>query len=155
MSLKTWRPWGTRHMPSPPRPYRDVAQRLYVSVECRKLLYPEHLRLDSQVGLDDPGVVLHVLWRPLGDYLPVVEHHYLVRYLHDQAHVVLDDEDGQPSLAEPDQQSRQLARLVLVQPGRGLVQQDDVRLARQRAGQLQHALLPVREVGPYLARPGV
>ena len=42
---------------------------------------------------------------PLGDLLAVVEHGHAVGHLHDDAHVVLDQEDGQAEVAdEPPQQ---------------------------------------------------
>src|SRR4030095_8993295 len=47
----------------------------------------------SQIRLDDFGVALHLGGAPLGDALAEVEHHDLLRHLHDQAHVVLDEEN--------------------------------------------------------------
>jgi hypothetical protein len=49
-----------------------------------------HLLL-AQVGLDDLGIVLDLLGRPLGDLRPVLKHRDAVADAHDDLHVVLDE----------------------------------------------------------------
>ena len=51
--------------------------------------------LPTQVGLDDPGVLLHVGWFPFGDLLAIIEDRHPIGHLHHHAHVVLDQQDGQ------------------------------------------------------------
>src|SRR3989442_464522 len=53
----------------------------------------------AEIGLDDLRVDLDLGGRPDRDDLPVVEHGDPLAYVHDDAHVVLDEEDGEREIA--------------------------------------------------------
>lgn len=59
---------------------------------------------------------------------------------HDEIHVVLDDDHDPVGRTQRGEFCRQLRRLVVVQSGGGLVEQQDARIGDQGAGDLQHAL---------------
>ena len=94
-----------------------------------------------------------LLRRALGDLLAVVEDGDPLADAHHHLHVVLDQQDGQLELVAQPLMSRVIcARLAGVHAGRRLVQQEQLRLAGQRARQLEPALVAVGQVlGP--ARP--
>ena len=86
-----------------------------------------------------------------GDALAVVEDGDAVADPHDDAHVVLDEEDREAELvAELRDQARHLGGLVGVHAGRRLVEEQELRLARERARDLEAPLVAVREVARQL-----
>ena len=88
----------------------------------------------------------------LGDDLAVVEDRDPVADAHDDAHVVLDEQDGQPELGpEAADEVGHLARLAGVHAGRRFVEQEQLRPRPEGAGDLEAALVAVRQV----ARPGL
>ena len=106
----------------------------------RSLLLPE-------VGLDDARVVAHLLRRALGDLLAVVEHGDLLGDAHDDLHVVLDEQDREVLLvAQLAHEVGQLRGLLRVHAGGRLVEQQQLRVGRQRARDLDAALVAVGEV---------
>src|SRR5712692_4765692 len=52
----------------------------------------------AQVRVDDGAVGAHLVGRPLGDLLAVIQHHHAARDVHDDPHVVLDQDDRRPPL---------------------------------------------------------
>src|SRR5688572_12132710 len=99
-----------------------------------------------EVGLDDLGVVADLRRLALGDLLAVVEHRDLLGHSHDHLHVVLDEEDGDLLLvAQPPHELRELLGLLRVHAGRRLVEQQQLRVRRERAGDLHPALVAVRQ----------
>ncbi len=90
--------------------------------------------------------------RPSASSSPVVEDRDPFADSHDHLHVVLDEQDREIQLvAEMLDELGHLGRLAGVHAGGGLVQQQQLRLARQRARQLEPALVAVRQVlGPVL-----
>jgi hypothetical protein len=77
----------------------------------------------------------------------VVEHRDPLADAHHHLHVVLDEEHGEVKLiAEPLDERGHLCRLSRVHPCRGLVEQEQLRLAGQRARQLEATLVAVRQV---------
>jgi hypothetical protein len=96
-------------------------------------------------------VPLHLGGRPLGDLLPVVEHADPVGDPHDDAHVVLDEEHRQLLLhAQLGDEVGELGGLLRVHAGRRLVEEQELRLRRQRPRHLQPALVAVGEVAREL-----
>jgi hypothetical protein len=51
------------------------------------------LFLRPEISFDNARVVLDDDRHPLGDFLPVIQHYDMLRDLHDEAHVVLDEQD--------------------------------------------------------------
>ena len=84
---------------------------------------------------------------PAGDHLAEVHDGDPLADAHDDAHLVLDEEDGElePVPDEMDE-LHELDDLPRVHPRRGLVQEQQLRLAGQGAGDLHAALLAVGEV---------
>jgi len=52
----------------------------------------------SEIRLDDPRVRPDVGWRTLGDHFAVVQHRHAVADVHDDPHIVLDQQDGKAKL---------------------------------------------------------
>ena len=131
---------------------RDALQRLDVAVVGVDVLDLEQRHQPvaawvAEVGLDDAVVVADLLGQPLGDLLAVVEHGDVLGHAHHDLHVVLDQEDGQPALvAQGGHELGQPRGLVGVHAGGGLVEQQQRRVAGQRAGDLDAALVAVGEV---------
>src|SRR5512134_1053974 len=99
----------------------------------------------AEVRLDHVGVFPDRRRGAFGELPPEVEHHEPVAHLHHQRHVVLDEEDRDPQPADPADQAEHLRRLRLVHPRRGLVEQQEARFRGERPGDLQPALMAVRE----------
>ncbi len=114
-----------------------------------------NVRGGAEVGLNDLGVLDDLTWSPLGYLLPVMEHHDPVRHLQDGADVMLHHDDGDPPAPDPPDEIRGGHRLGRVQSCHELVQEEQLGLGRQAAGQL-HPLsidggeLPGQEVVPAL-----
>ena len=107
-------------------------------------------RAAAEVCLDDLRVRADVDWRPLGDDLAVVEDGHPVADAHDHPHVVLDEQDGQAELgAQAPDEVGHLAGLARVHAGRGLIEQQQLRARAEGTGDLEAALIAVRQVaGP-------
>ena len=107
----------------------------------------------AEVGLDDLGVAADLGGRSLCDDLAVVQHRDALADAHHDPHVVLDEEDGQAELVAQaaDEVDPSVAGLAAVHAGGRLVEEQQLRLRGQRAGDLQPALVAVRQV----ARPGI
>ena len=77
---------------------------------------------------------------------PQVHHHGPVDHLTDHGEVVLDQQDGGAALAlHGAEHRRHLRRLVDVETRGRLVRQQDLRLGRQGAGQLDQPAVPEAE----------
>jgi hypothetical protein len=73
---------------------------------------------------------------------------------HDDAHVVLDQEDGQVQLGlDPAEEGHHGGRLGRVHSGSRLVEQQQLRFGRQRPGDLEAPLVAVGEVPGELIVP--
>src|SRR5207245_4027456 len=78
----------------------------------------------AEVRPDDPRVTLDLARGPFPDLLAVVQHGHPVGHLHDDAHVVLDQDDGEPEVDdELAQQAHERAGLRPRHPGGRLVEQ--------------------------------
>src|SRR5262245_20688188 len=101
----------------------------------------------AEIGFDDAGVLLDVGGAPLGNLLPVVEHGDVVGDLHDHAHVVLDEEDGEAEVAHQlAQESHETARFSLGHARGGLVEEEERGLRSESAADLEPALIAVGQV---------
>src|SRR5579862_436470 len=78
-----------------------------------------------EVDLHDPRVLLDFRGRALGQYLAVMEHGDAVGELHDDLHVVLDDEDRQV-LGDAAHQRHRLVRLGRAHPRGRLVEAEQL-----------------------------
>ena len=83
----------------------------------------------------------------LGDLLAVVEDRDVLGDAHDHLHVVLDEQDRQLALvAQPAHELGEPLGLLRVHAGGRLVEQQQLRVRRERAGDLHAALVAVGEV---------
>lgn len=102
------------------------------------------LALLAQIGGDDGGVGADLRRRPLCDLAAILKDDDPLANPHDDLHVVLDQQDAQSELVlrEADQ-VHQVDFFGGVHPCGGLVEQEKLRLRRERADNLQTALVAV------------
>ena len=94
------------------------------------------------------GLRLHLGRSALEQILPVVHDQHAIGDLHHQIHVVLDHDDGHAARAQEANALEQPLDLRRVKPGGGLVDHEQARRGRQRAGEFEHALLAVGRARP-------
>ena len=83
---------------------------------------------------------------PSASDVPLVEHVDAVADVHDQRHVVIDQQHaGAVVVAHRADHGGEVRHLGLREAGCGLVHEHEPRLARERAGNAEPALVPVRE----------
>ncbi len=98
----------------------------------------------TEIGPDYLGVGAHFGRGPVGDLAAVIEHDHVIRNAHDDAHVVLDEQDPDLLLlANPEQQMVELGGFTRIETGGGLVEAKQRGTGAQRAGDLQPALRTV------------
>src|SRR3990172_11697242 len=97
--------------------------------------------LPAQVRLQYQRVVLDLLRPSLGYLLSKVDDRDAVGYAHDHRHIVLDQKNGAPSATHLRDVAGYLRGLLLVHPGRGLVQQEQVRVKRNSPNHLDPPLV--------------
>ena len=112
------------------------------------------LVLGAEVGLDHGRVRTHLRGRPLGD-LPTEAHDVdVVGDPHDEVHVVLDEEHGELEVvADLLDEHAELRHLLVVQPARRLVEEEQARLGDERPRELDALLGPVRQRSSGEERP--
>ena len=89
----------------------------------------------------------HLVGGAFGDAFTVVQHGDAVADAHDDPHVVLDEQNGDPKVvAQPRNQRRHLGGLSRVHSRRRLVEQQEHGIVAERAGDLESALVAVRQV---------
>src|ERR1700674_4119013 len=103
----------------------------------------------AKVGPHDFRIGDHLLRRPVGDLLARDQDDEALREAHHGAHDVLDQDDGDAALVEPHQQLQDVLDLRMRQPGHRLVGDQQFRLRRHGAGELELAHLDLGEI----ARP--
>ena len=111
------------------------------------LLFGDVVVLLAQVRLHHGRVAAHLLGRAVGNLPAEVQNHDPTGHLHDEPHVVLDEQEGDAELADAAQQVEQLGLLAVVEARGGLVQEQQLGPARQGPGDLDAPLLPVRQAG--------
>src|SRR5262252_7590512 len=100
----------------------------------------------AEVRLDDARVRAHLVRRALGDLLAHVEHGDAIGDVHDHAHVVLDQDDGDaPFLVHVEDEAGHVLFLFVVAAAHRLVEEQDLRVERQRPAELDALLQPVSE----------
>jgi hypothetical protein len=104
------------------------------------------LHLLTQIRRDDHRVLLDHPGRPLGDLATAIDDDNLVRDLHHQSHIVLDDEHGDTAVTDTVERLDQLGGLRGVQARCRLVKQEHPGLSRQRSGYLKQAPNPRGQV---------
>jgi hypothetical protein len=88
-----------------------------------------------------------------GQLAPVVEHDDVLRHLHHQLHVVLDQHHGDAARRGAADELLDLVRLVRVQSRRRLIQQQQPRLGGERARDLEALERAVRQAVGARVRP--
>ena len=81
--------------------------------------------------------------RALGDEGAVFQHHKVFTDLHDQAHVVLDEQHGDATVTDGRDGIHQGHGLLVVHAARGLVQDQQPGVGGQGASDFQQALVAV------------
>ncbi len=98
----------------------------------------------AEVRADDVGILAHLEWSALGDLLAEVEHVDALGDVHDHAHVVLDQHDGDvPLLVNVEDEARHVLLLLHVHTRHRLVEQQQPWRLSQRPTQLHTLLQPV------------
>src|SRR5438132_13613845 len=105
------------------------------SVSMKKLIARPSMH-GAEIGGEHRGVLPHRIGRSVGDLAAVVEDDDVARQSHDDPDVVLDQHDGRAELAvDVGNEPAHLALLLLVHAGHRLVEQQQLRLAGERAGE--------------------
>src|SRR3989440_7103633 len=110
------------------------------------------LRTFPQVGFDHPRIAADIRGLAFGDLLAVVEDDDAIRDPHHDLHVVLDQENGDPFGSDLLDQRHQLHLLLRRGAGGRFVEEQQPRVARQRAGDLQPTLVAVGQVPRVIVR---
>ena len=98
----------------------------------------------AEVGADHVRVGAHLVGRAVADLLAVVEHDHAVGDVHHHAHVVLDQHDGGAELVvDVEDEAAHVLLLLDVHAGHRLVEQQHLRLHRQRAAEVDALLQAV------------
>src|SRR5437879_2883534 len=106
----------------------------------------------AQIRLDHAGVFADLIRTALRDLLAVVEDHDPLRDPHDHLHVVLDEEYGDPAGQDPFHERHELDLLLGCEAGGRLVEQEQLGIRGEGAGDLEPSLLAVRKISRVLAR---
>src|SRR5262245_47880861 len=101
----------------------------------------------AKVGLLDGRVPHDLVRRALGDARAHVEDDDPLREAHHRAHDVLDHDDGDPLLVQPEEDRQDVVDLRTGQPGHGFVGDEQLRPGGHRPRQLQLAHLDLGEPG--------
>ncbi len=91
----------------------------------------------AEIGLDDAGIAGNRLRRAFGDDAALRQHEDMPGQAHHRLHDVLDHDDGDAAIADGEDHRHHIANLGRVEPRQHLVEQEQPRLDRQRAGKLE------------------
>ena len=91
--------------------------------------------------------------RPSAILLARHQHDEALREAHHRAHDVLDQDDGDAALVEPDQQRDDVVDLRMRQARHRLVGDQELRLGRHGAGELELAHVDLGQVARIVVRP--
>src|SRR4051794_26825023 len=107
----------------------------------------------AQIRVRNVDVLPYLGRRARGEGASLVEHVDAVAHLHDQRHVVVDQQDARAMVvAHAADDGNELRHLGLRQTGRRLVHQYVARLRGERAGDAELALVAVRQSGGAVVR---
>ncbi len=95
----------------------------------------------AEIGLDHARIGRDRPWRALRDHAALGEDEHILREAHHRLHDVLDHHDGDAALADRGDDRQHVAHLGWVEAGQHLVEQQEPRLRRERARELE-ALAP-------------
>ena len=90
--------------------------------------------------------MLDLLRCALGDLAAEVQHRDAMAQVHDDVHVVLDEEQIDAAVIDLAQDIHKLAALTRVQARGGLVEQDELRRRHQRAAKLADLLAAIGQI---------
>src|SRR5262245_48644109 len=123
-STEKERPWSTRVQP-------------YWAWRSRASRSAGMLGLGAEVGLDHLGVLLDLSGRAFGDLAAEIEHDDAVGHLHDEAHVVLDEQDAHAPVGSNGlENAAERGDLLVIEAAGGLVDEEELGTPRQRPGEL-------------------
>src|SRR3954471_12732442 len=152
-------------LPAPLRPMTQTASPAATvsDTPCRMWLRPyqalrsrtSSIALDRLPEIDAPHLLVRadVVGRALGEEPSVMQDEDAVRDAHDELHAVLDEDHG-ALLVEPEDQVHHGARLLRAHAGGRLVEEEKPRVAGERDGDLEAALVAVGEVLDRVVAPG-
>ena len=90
-----------------------------------------------QIGFNNFRIAAHDVGRTAGDKRTVLKYKELLAHLHDEAHIVLDEQHRHPALADGVDKLDEHRRLGVVHaPGR-LVENDELGIGGQRTGDFE------------------
>src|SRR5215212_3797354 len=102
--------------------------------------------LRAEVGLDHGRLPPNLVWAALGDGLAVIEDMDTIAQSHDQAHVMVDDQDAATTpLADALEGRQQDLDLGVVETGSWLIKKQEARIGCQGSGDFNSPLLPLRQ----------
>ena len=84
----------------------------------------QHLH-SAEIGLDHVRIVLNLLWLSFGDLSSKIQNDDSVGSIHDQLHVVFDQENGRAVFRDAAKDFRQTARFIVVEAGGRFVEQQE------------------------------
>src|SRR5262245_42940866 len=114
---------------------------------------PSRPPMSTKISLDHSRIALHLLRRSLGDLLPEVQHRDDSRELHDQRHLVLDQQDRDAEPVDMLDQRLELEGLLGVHARGRLVEQQQAGTVGDGARDLEPALLAVGKLHGGLVGP--
>ena len=94
----------------------------------------------AEIGLNDSLVGLDCRGRAFRDLDPIIEYDDVIGDRHHQIHVVLDHEDRDPESADLYDELAEFRRLLRIEAGRRLVEEQKLRLCCERASEFHPAL---------------
>ena len=124
---------------------RHAVERAMLAVEGRDVARPQASAL-SEIGADHLPVGEHGGGRPFGDLAAGIHHHAAVAKRANGVHHMLDDDDGQTFLAQHLHQRDADLQFGWIEAGEPLVEQQNDRRKRERAGQLEPLLVDIGEL---------
>src|SRR5205814_4124816 len=106
----------------------------------------------TEIGLDHGWIRGDLPRCASGDDLAVAEYSEPLTHVHDQIHVVFDDDDGHASTADLANHRFQALLLGRVEARSGLIQEEDRRLRGEGPGYLESPLAAISQVHSEFVR---
>src|SRR5215510_8496072 len=100
----------------------------------------------AKVGLHDSLIFQNNFRRPFGKFFAVVEDENLFGEIHDDLHVVLDDQDGFAAGAQIADGIQEIIEKTSINAGGRLIQKHEIWINHQDPGELQESLLAVGKI---------